>query len=181
MTFDIKVQTTAATSSHKLELRSAEDNRVGSGGTQFLLDTEPPSSVDWVEVTPGVYSIVLDGRSYEAQVSSSATAERGAMQYEILIGARRFVVEVRDPRARRHTTSTGGTRGPKDIVAPMPGKIVKVLTSEGQAVEAGQGLLVIEAMKMQNELQSPRKGSVERIYVSEGVGVEAGVKLLRLA
>lgn len=62
----------------------------------------------------------------------------------------------------------------------MPGKIVKVLVAEKQEVKQGEGLLVIEAMKMQNELRAPRRGRVERIYVSEGAGVETGAKLLRL-
>ena len=70
--------------------------------------------------------------------------------------------------------------GPQDILAPMPGRIVKILVRENQEIEAGQGLLVMEAMKMQNELRAPRPGRVEKIYVSEDLGVEAGFKLLRL-
>jgi biotin carboxyl carrier protein len=62
----------------------------------------------------------------------------------------------------------------------MPGKIVKILVLENQQVGEGQGLLVIEAMKMQNELRAPRPGRVEKVYVLEGSGVEAGFKLLRL-
>ncbi len=62
----------------------------------------------------------------------------------------------------------------------MPGKIVKMLVADGQQVTGGQGLLVIEAMKMQNELRAPRAGRVEKIYVREGTGVESGFKLLRL-
>jgi pyruvate carboxylase subunit B len=62
----------------------------------------------------------------------------------------------------------------------MPGKIVKTLVSEGQEVKSNQGLLVIEAMKMQNELRAPRAGRVERVYLTEGQGVEAGTRLLRL-
>jgi pyruvate carboxylase subunit B len=63
----------------------------------------------------------------------------------------------------------------------MPGRVVKVLVREGEEVTAGQGLLVMEAMKMQNELRAPRAGCVERIHIAEGVGVETGSPLLRLA
>ena len=62
-----------------------------------------------------------------------------------------------------------------------PGRIVKVLVAENQDVRADEGLLIIEAMKMQNELRAPRAGRVERIYVAEGAGVETGLKLLRLS
>jgi len=65
-------------------------------------------------------------------------------------------------------------------VAPMPGKIVRILVTEGQEVKRDQGLLVIEAMKMQNELRAPRAGRVERVYMTEGRGVETGARLLRL-
>jgi biotin carboxyl carrier protein len=66
-------------------------------------------------------------------------------------------------------------------VAPMPGKIVKILVARRQEVAVGAGLLVIEAMKMQNELRAPRAGRVEEIYVEEGKGVETGAPLVRLA
>jgi biotin carboxyl carrier protein len=89
-------------------------------------------------------------------------------------------VELGDPRRWRRTGSSIEAEGPQEIVAPIPGKIVKVLVTEGQEVERDQGLLVIEAMKMQNELRAPRAGRVERVYMAEGRGVETGARLLRL-
>jgi biotin carboxyl carrier protein len=89
-------------------------------------------------------------------------------------------VEIRDPRRWKRDGSGVSEQGPQEIVAPMPGKIVKVLVSENQEVMGGQGLLVIEAMKMQNEIRAPRAGRVQRIYAQEGTGVEAGLRLLRL-
>jgi len=65
-------------------------------------------------------------------------------------------------------------RGPKKIVAPMPGKVVRLLVSEGHEVESGAGVAVVEAMKMQNEIKSPKKGMVQKILVSEGTAVNAG-------
>jgi pyruvate carboxylase subunit B len=64
--------------------------------------------------------------------------------------------------------------GRQQVVAPMPGKVVRVLVSAGEQVEAGQGLLVVEAMKMQNEIRSPKSGTVEKVVASEGQAVNAG-------
>jgi biotin carboxyl carrier protein len=89
-------------------------------------------------------------------------------------------VELRDPRRWRRTGSSIELEGPQEIVAPMPGKVAKILVTEGEEVKSGEGLLVIEAMKMQNELRAPRAGRVERVYTAEGRGVESGARLLRL-
>ena len=133
------------------------------------------------EISPGVYSLLINGRSYEAYVSKrSGDAPGLASPYEVTVGLRRYIVELRDPRRWRRRGSSFETEGPQEIVAPMPGKIVKTLVSEGQEVKSNQGLLVIEAMKMQNELRAPRAGRVERVYLTEGQGVEAGTRLLRL-
>lgn len=136
---------------------------------------------DWAEVAPGIYSILLGGRSYEAQVSVARGGLRPAKnRFTVSVGGQRCDVELFDPRQRRRTASDAVPAGPQEIIAPMPGKIVKVLVAEGQEVSAGAGLLVVEAMKMQNELQAPRAGRIETIYVTEGRGVEAGARLVRL-
>jgi biotin carboxyl carrier protein len=90
-------------------------------------------------------------------------------------GPEEFTAEVIDPRAwsgRRHTAVEA--EGRQQIVAPMPGKVVRLLVKAGDAVEAGQGLLVMEAMKMQNEIRSPKSGVVERLLATEGQAVNAG-------
>jgi biotin carboxyl carrier protein len=89
-------------------------------------------------------------------------------------------VEVLDPRRRRRANALDASEGPQEILAPMPGMVVKVLVAEGQQVSSGDGLLVIEAMKMQNEIRASRTGRVEKIHVREGAGVETGFKLVRL-
>ena len=96
------------------------------------------------------------------------------------VGRRRYLVELRDPRKWRQAGSAIELEGPQEILAPMPGKIVKILAREGQQVERDQGLLIIEAMKMQNELRAPRAGRVEHVYVEKGQGVETSTRLLRL-
>ena len=180
MKFHIKLRAGAETTEHKLELRSSATTKAGGGQVEFCLDdkTTERRSADWVEITPGVYSIILDGRSYEVRIA----ARPGAAPHEVSVtaGTRQYIIEVQDPRERRHTGSVGAHDGPQEILAPMPGKIVKVLVKENQEVGAGDGLVVIEAMKMQNELRAPRPGRVEKVYVAEGAGVETGFKLLRL-
>jgi biotin carboxyl carrier protein len=146
----------------------------------FFSDGEPLMA-DGEEISPGVYSILIDGRSYEAQVSKRAGDPEGYLSaYVVTVGLRHYLVEIRDPRRWRRDGAGVQEKGPKEIVAPMPGKIVKVLVCENQEVVQDQGLLVIEAMKMQNEIRAPRAGRVERIYAQEETGVEAGFRLLRI-
>jgi biotin carboxyl carrier protein len=133
------------------------------------------------EISPGVFSLLLNGKSYEAFVSKRPGDTPGlSSPYVIVVGMRRYLVELRDPRRWRRTGSSLEAEGPQEIVAPMPGKIVKVLVTEGQEVSRDQGLLVIEAMKMQNELRAPRAGRIDRVYIGEGRGVEAGARMVRL-
>jgi biotin carboxyl carrier protein len=123
-----------------------------------------------------VLSIVLDGRSYEImrETVSAAEAEAGTSS-NIVIGGRRYAAELRDPRALRSRRAMGAHgQGPKKILSPMPGKVVRVLVAEGAQVEAGAGVIVVEAMKMQNELKSPKQGIVAKLPVNVGAAVNAG-------
>jgi len=127
-------------------------------------------AADAVEVATGTYSILLDGQSFEVRVQP----EPGGHLHVQTCGEE-FPVEVRDPRLWRG--KRGGVleaEGRQQVTAPMPGKIVRVLVAAGEKVEAGQGLLVVEAMKMQNEIRAPKSGTVERVLVSEGQAVTAG-------
>ena len=74
----------------------------------------------------------------------------------------------------RSRASRDDGKGPRKLVAPMPGKVVRVLVQEGTDVEAGQGVVVVEAMKMQNEIKSPKKGVVRKLVASENAAVNAG-------
>ena len=127
-------------------------------------------NADAVEIASGIFSILLNGKSYEVSVTPSPT---GTLTLQT--AHQEFVAEVIDPRAwrgRRHGTLEA--EGRQQILAPMPGKIIRVLAQTGEKVEAGQGLLVVEAMKMQNEIRSPKSGTVERLLVKEGQPVNAG-------
>jgi biotin carboxyl carrier protein len=180
MKLDIKVQHDSMDHDYHVELLPAAESPERAGRVQFNVEGETREA-DWTEVSPGTYSVLLGGRSYQVHVGARANGQTAGGAYEISVGAHRYRVEVRDPRRRRHSTAEALDGVPHDVVAPMPGKIVKILVVENQEVTQNQGLLVIEAMKMQNELKAPRAGRVEHVYVNEGAGVESGFKLIRLA
>jgi len=139
------------------------------GGWRVHLDGQPIEA-DAVEIAPYTFSILLNGRSYEIRV---APAPDGKLKLQT--GTHEFTAEVIDPRSwsgRRHGHVEA--EGRQQIVAPMPGKVVRLLVKAGDRVEAGQGLFVVEAMKMQNEIRSPKSGTVERVLAKEGQAVNAG-------
>ncbi|HTS34697.1 MAG TPA: biotin/lipoyl-containing protein [Candidatus Solibacter sp.] len=124
--------------------------------------------VDAVLARPNVLSLRIGNRAYEVK------CERVAGEMHLWVGSARFAAEVRDPRSLRGRSRAADDHGPKNLTAPMPGKIVRVLAGQGSPVEAGAGVLVVEAMKMQNEIKSPKKGTIQKILVSEGAAVNAG-------
>ena len=129
-----------------------------------------PVEADAIEVSPGTYSILLGGRSHEVRVTPVPDGTLKIQSRDAELGA-----EVLDPRAwrgRRHGALEA--EGRQRIAAPMPGKVVRLLVQAGDKVEAGQGLIVVEAMKMQNEIRSPKSGVVERLLAVEGQAVNAG-------
>ena len=123
---------------------------------------------DAIRISRGTYSILLGGRSLEV------IAEESSNGLLLRSNGREFQVEILDPRSWRRRRGAGiELEGRQQLIAPMPGKIVRVLVAAGQQVNAGQGLLVIEAMKMQNEIRSPKSGTVEKL-AREGQTVNAG-------
>ena len=135
---------------------------------RFRLGDSPEMCADVEVPEPGVYSVLIDGRSYEARVEETAAA------LVVVIDGRRFEIEARDPRRFSRKGGATGSDGVQAIAAPMPGKIVRVLVQVGDEVAAGQGLLVVEAMKMQNEMKAARAGKVLSMTASEGATVTAG-------
>jgi biotin carboxyl carrier protein len=130
---------------------------------------------DCAHLPDGAYSIILDGRVYDIAVDVNGRS--------CVLSTRetRLMAEVHDPRTLEpRASSHAGQSGPRSLQAEMPGKVVRILVSEGEAVEFEQGLLVIEAMKMQNEIRSPRRGIVRQIGVREGATVSAGGFLISL-
>ncbi len=122
-----------------------------------------------------VYSLIVDGRSHEAYV------QQGDDNWQVLMRGRLYPVNVEDEREKRLRAAAGGgvaETGEFHLKAPMPGLVVAVPVSEGQEVTKGQVLLILESMKMQNELKAPRDGKVSRIKVKSGESVEQKQALL---
>jgi biotin carboxyl carrier protein len=135
---------------------------------RFQLGDGPPREANVESPEPGVYSVLLDGRSYDAFVEDTPTG------LVVTIEGYRFELEVRDPRRWSRKSAGGGAGAVQSIVSPMPGKVVRVLAAPGDEVVAGQGIVVVEAMKMQNELKSNRTGRVLSVPAKEGATVNAG-------
>jgi biotin carboxyl carrier protein len=125
--------------------------------------------VDAALIGHDVLSVLIAGKAYEIKRECTGTNQR------LWVGHVRYAAELRDPRSlRSRRGSAVDEKGPKKLFAPMPGKVVRVLVRAEQTVEAGQSLLVVEAMKMQNEIKSPKKGIVRKIVAVEGSNVNAG-------
>lgn len=139
--------------------------------TRECLFDGKPSRADAREVEPGAYSILIDGRSYEVKL------EPGADGYHVSVGGRRYAIQVRDPRRLSRSRGFPEAAGRQKIASPMPGKVVRVLVREGEQVAAGQGVLVVEAMKMQNEIRSPKAGRVVALRAAVGAAVAGGETL----
>jgi biotin carboxyl carrier protein len=125
--------------------------------------------LDAVLARRDVLSVIIDGKAYE--VKREVTAD----DLHLWVGSARYGTELRDPRSLRNRRSGAGAgEGPRKLVAPMPGKVVRLLAKEKDEIEAGQGVVVVEAMKMQNEIKSPKKGVIKQLPVREGTAVNAG-------
>jgi biotin carboxyl carrier protein len=147
---------------HRLELQRADS------GWDCKLDGRA-IRLDAVLSRPDVLSLLIDGKSYEVK------RERTATDMHLWVGPARYGAELRDPRSlRSRKSSSAADQGVRKLVAAMPGKVVRILTPEKAEVEVGQGIIVVEAMKMQNEMKSPKKGVVIKIMAQEGAAVNAG-------
>ena len=143
------------------------------GGWKITLDGNLLDA-NAVEVAPNTFSVLLNGRSHQVRVAPQSD---GSLTLHTDVGEYR--AEVTDPRSwrgRRHGALEA--EGRQQITAPMPGKVVRLLVTQGDTVEAGQGLMVVEAMKMQNEIRSPKSGKIVRLCAAEGQAVNAGEVLL---
>jgi biotin carboxyl carrier protein len=126
------------------------------------------------ETEAGAFLLLADGRVYECRARGAST-QAGAEASEVQIGDETFRVTLFDPKRLRGARDAGAeASGRAQVVASMPGKVVRVLVAEGAMVEAGDGLVVVEAMKMQNELKSPKGGTVVELRAAAGATVNAG-------
>jgi biotin carboxyl carrier protein len=125
---------------------------------------------DYREIEPGVWSVLNGHRSYEVRISGD----------QVRVNGRPIEVKFEDPREWNPRASRGALHGGAQVHAPMPGKVVKVLVAVGDDVESGQGVVVVEAMKMQNELKSPRAGRVAAVSAQANQTVNAGTVLVTI-
>ena len=150
-----------------------------------------------IEVKPralGVYEVSLGGRIYQVDAfrhdygtvslvvdtaSYSVMLDQGATDVKVHLRGSTYPIEILDERRLRMRRASGKftMEGRQTVTAPMPGRVVKILVRQGEAVKEGQGLLIIEAMKMENEMKAPRDGVVVELAVKEGQAVEHGAKL----
>ncbi len=147
-----------------------------AGGFDVTLDGRRYVA-DLVAVPSG-WSLLLDGRSYDVAVEAAG----GALM--VHIGGRAIPVtdaSAADGRGGGRRRAAAHAGGAPTIVAPMPGRIVRILVQAGDVVSARQGLIVIEAMKMENELRAPGPGTVTEVRIAEGDSVEAGSVLIVIA
>ncbi|HEY0077577.1 MAG TPA: biotin/lipoyl-containing protein [Pyrinomonadaceae bacterium] len=154
------------------ERRSIELRREG---VRVVAETEGRRyEVEAREPEPGVYLLNVNGRVYECRVDSAAA---GAS--EVLVGNRSYSITLSDPKRLRGAGASASDAGGRAVIkAPMPGKVVRVLVEVGAEVETGDGLVVVEAMKMQNEMKSPKTGTVVELHAQPGDTVNAGDALV---
>ncbi len=147
---------------YRLELLRKEE------GWECKLDGREVSAQS-ARISPDTLSVLINGKSFEIK------HERTEAGLTIFIRGTRYEVSVTDPRSWRGRRSGGhGETGPQQLTASMPGKVVRVLAREGDSIAAGQGIAVVEAMKMQNEIRSPRAGVLKKLLAHEGMKVNAG-------
>lgn len=144
---------------HRLELKQIGDR------WHCVLDGKE-ISIDAAKIESDTLSLLITGESFEI---------RREPENKLFIRGTRYDVSVEDPRSwRGKRRRPGAAEGPQKLTASMPGKIVRVLAHEGDKIRAGQGIAVIEAMKMQNEIKSPKEGTLRKLLVHVGVNVNAG-------
>jgi len=139
--------------------RDGENWKCELDGVQFQLDARP--------IRPGVISLIVEGAAYEVK------RDQLGNQTRLWINNIPFIAEITDPRSLSARSRSAATSTTAKLLASMPGKVLRVMVSAMDQVEVGQALLVIEAMKMQNEIKSPTKGIVEQL-ITEGTYVNAG-------
>jgi biotin carboxyl carrier protein len=139
-------------------------------GRTFAVDLLPVSA-------DKLFSLVVDNQSHEVLVEDVA----GGL--EVIVGGELFRIAVQDEWERRLASiqrKTTAVAGETVVKAPMPGQVVGVPVQAGDAVKAGQGLVILSAMKMENEIRSPRDGAVVTVHVAQGDKVEQGAALVTI-
>lgn len=160
----MKLQAVLGDENHEIEIKQVDGKVFASvDGREYELEVSEPE--------PNVYLLKNEGKIFQAFVSQQKPGD----PFQVQIGRHSLDIKLVDPKRLR---GTGGSAehgdGMAEIRTAMPGKIVRILVEKGASVEKGDGVLVVEAMKMQNELKSPKAGTVKEIRIVEGSTVAAG-------
>lgn len=149
----------------------------GSGPSVMVTVGERRITVDRRVITPTSSSLLIDGSQFEVSVRAT-----GESTYRVASAGSEAEMEVLDPLADLAKSAHRGLEqgGAHVVRAYMPGRVVTLLVEEGDEVEAGQGILVLEAMKMENEIQAEHAGTINRIMVEAGQPVDGGQALCEL-
>lgn len=145
----------------------------GAGGKNFTLEIDGKSlEADFVKTGHNLFSLIIDNKSYEIDIYFDGT------KYDILVNGDHFTVEVFDELKKMlRDRVTKGLQGRQIISTPMPGLVTKVMVKEGQEVSEGDPLLILVAMKMENQIKAPKNGIVQNLYVVPNQTVSIGDKL----
>ena len=148
----------------RVVLKRLDDSDANGGGHE--------TSIDWRRPRPGLYSLLIDDASYEVFV------EEKNDHLSVHLVKRTFEVHAANVRRHRKAGDIGAAAdGVVRITAPIPGRISRILVASGDRISRGDGIVVVEAMKMENELRAPRDGVIGSIEVEQGQGVEGGALL----
>ena len=154
----------AVIGSRSIGVEKIDEKRFRIGDSEQLIDIQV--------IEPGVYSLIVDGHSYEAAVREE---KKG---FVVEIGAHAIPVRLQDPTQVRSGGAKEFAEGEAVIESPMPGRVVTIKVQVGATVQEGEGIIIVEAMKMENELHAPKGGKIKSIAVKVGDAVEAGQELV---
>jgi len=160
----------------KLEDREVPVEIEPAAGSTYRVRIDDADRTIDARRVPGGLSLLIEGKNHEVSIARSGD------EYDVLIENRRFGMRVLTEERARRAAARGGREltGRREVKASMPGKVIQLLVQVGEAVQAKQGLLVIEAMKMENEIKSQGAGEVKEIHVAPGQAVESGEILVVL-
>jgi biotin carboxyl carrier protein len=146
-----------------------------AGGTATVEVDNRHYDLEVRQLAPGEYLLIDGSKVYKCRVESRRASLSAGGSFAVVLRGKNYDVAVIDPKRLRSGQSSGAHHtGAAEIVSPMPGKIVRILVELGTHVEAGAGVVVVEAMKMQNEMKAPKAGVVVSINAAEGATVSAG-------
>lgn len=163
------VKTPQGESEHEVEI-----NEVEHGRYQISIDGRA-MEVDAHAISDNTLSLLLDHQAHNIEYEQNPSGGENLLVRGYV--AHVEAVDLRTMRLRKSQATVAGFEGPATITSPMPGKVVAVLIKEGQQVVEGQGLVVVEAMKMENELKAPRAGTIKKLVANQGAPVEGGALL----